>query len=165
MKYILKNLFFLFILIGIGCQNSNREGSTYLSDYTIHFRDYLNDIDRTNNGLKKGSYIIIPSNICPTCIEKLKVFISSDPNSERITFILPGRSYKNIRLTFDDEIISLDNVWLDDKGKWYKDTFLNDEETAKIIYTYDDKVVKVVPLYPVEIDFELSYLSGMYIED
>ncbi len=150
--------YFLLIFL-LRCQNKTEREGLDISD---QFKTYLKSIERPVDRLERNTYLIVPSDICPTCIEKIKNYILSEPNSRYTIFILPGRSYKNIRLTFTDEVISLDNVWLDESGEWYKNVLLSQYEVAQLFYTSNNEVMKRISLYPADIDFSLFDLSNEY---
>lgn len=128
------------------------------TELTIKFKTYLKKINKEQDSLIL-TYMVIPTLTCPSCIENLKEYILTNKTSGYTKFILPGNSYKDVRLTFSDEILEKSNVWLDTEGHWFVDS-LNDKNSAKVFYVLKGEIVKVVSLNPSRIHSQLIDLAS-----
>lgn len=152
------------LIIQLGCSQNVDSGSTQLnnpineSEASKEFKSYLKSIGKESDSLLI-SYFVIPTNTCSGCLRKIKSFIQSAEGSLYSKYILVGRNYKDIRLTFSDEIVDMSNTWIDDNYKWGTTKYSLDE-VPYIFYAYKGNVIKITPLYANEIDERLKELSA-----
>jgi peroxiredoxin len=149
MKKLASNvLFIICYTLLISCQSSTTS-STYA------FSEFLNSLKYQNNK-KIDTYVILPVDICPSCIDTYKAFIKDFPFNN-VLFILSGNSIKKLRLTFGADLLILDNVLIDEKGQFYNTIFYKD--IGQIFYVEENEVIEIREIGIAKLNEELARLT------
>lgn len=123
---------------------------------------YLDALEIDSNQ-RKGidAYLVIPADICPSCINNYRNFISAT-DLQNILFIVSGYHAKKIRLTFGDDVVSKSNVIVDDKGLLYKTGLSRD--MAEIFLINNGRPDQQKRIDALHVKEELSKLQGYLLE-
>jgi thiol-disulfide isomerase/thioredoxin len=140
--------FSLCFALLFSCQSST-DSSSY------EFNVFLNSLNYQNK-TKIDVYVILPVDICPSCIDTYKSFIKDIPYSN-VLFILSGNSLKKLRLTFGADLLELDNVLVDEKGLFYNTVFYKD--IGQIFYIEENEVTEIKEISITNLGGELSNIT------
>jgi thiol-disulfide isomerase/thioredoxin len=148
-NYLLTFIYFItFVVIGSGLSNCRDENPTEFDNYLSELGfEHVEGVD---------VFMVIPVDICHTCIEEYKQFIK-DTNNGNIRFILTGFHKKKIALTFGGDVMTKSTVVLDSKGLFYGATF--GHELAQLFFMKDGRFDHRKEIHVVELTKELASLQ------
>ena len=133
MKNLVSNVYFIICCAFFISCNSSTTSSTR------EFNEFLNSLKCQNRG-KIDAYVVLPVDVCPSCIDTYKSFIKDFPFNN-VLFVLSGNSLKKLRLTFGADLLALDNVLIDEKGLFYNSVFYKD--IGQIFYIEMNEVIEI----------------------
>jgi peroxiredoxin len=133
MKNLVSNAYFLVCCAFFISCNSSTTSSTH------EFNEFLNSLKHQNSG-KIDAYVVLPVDICPSCIDTYKSFVKDFPFNN-VLFVLSGNSLKKLILTFGADLLALDNVLIDEKGLFYNTVFYKD--IGQIFYIEMNEVIEI----------------------
>jgi thiol-disulfide isomerase/thioredoxin len=142
--------FCLYFSLLFSCQSSTDSS-------TNEFNDFLNSLKYQNKN-KIDVYVVLPVDICPSCIDTYKSFIKDIPSSN-VLFILSGNSLKKLRLTFGADLLELDNVLVDEKGLFNNTVFYKD--IGQVFYIEESKVIEIKEIGITNLNEELANLTQL----
>jgi len=126
-----------------------------VSSPTVEFNEFLKMI-QADNKQNIDAYLILPVNICPSCVDTYKSYIKDTLHTDNVLFIVSGNSLKKLRLTFGVDVLEMSNVIIDKAGIFYNTVFY--KENAQIFFR-DKNEFQIREIFPNNLKRELSNLT------
>jgi len=122
---------------------------------TVEFNEFLKML-HADNKQNIDAYLILPVNICPSCIDTYKSYIKDTLHTDNVLFIVSGNSLKKLRLTFGTDVLEMNNVIIDKAGIFYNTVFY--KENAQIFFRGKNEF-QIREIFPNNLKEELLNLT------